>query len=124
MADYSVFHQQTEARLLRYAAVTTQSKRFDGTWPTTDCQRDLARLLFAELHELGIRAAYDEEHCVVYGWLPAAHVEEDRPIALVTHMDTAPDVKGWDVKPWVLRSYPGGDILLNEAEGIVMRAAD
>ncbi len=48
----------------------------------------------------------------------------DRPIALIAHLDTAPDVKGSDVKPWVLRRYPGGDIVLNEAEGIVMRAAD
>ena len=124
MSDHPEFLRQTEERLLRYAAVTTQSKPFDGTWPTTDCQRDLARLLFSELHELGIRAAYDELRCVVYGWLPAAHVEEDRPIALIAHMDTAPDVKGSDVKPWVLRAYPGGDILLNAAEGIVLQAAD
>ena len=124
MSDHPEFLRQTEERLLRYAAVTTQSKPFDGTWPTTDCQRDLARILFSELHELGIRAAYDELRCVVYGWLPAAHVEEDRPIALIAHMDTAPDVKGSDVKPWVLRAYPGGDILLNAAEGIVLQAAD
>lgn len=124
MSDYSAFHRQTEARLLRYAAVTTQSKHYDGNWPTTACQRDLAKLLYDELRGLGLRAEYDAAHCVVYGWLPAAHVEEDRPIALVAHVDTAPDVKGWDVKPWVLRAYPGGDIVLNEAEGIVMRAAD
>lgn len=124
MRTYSEFYRQTEERLLRYAAVTTQSKHYDGAWPTTACQRDLARLLFDELRTLGVRAEYDEAHCVVYGWLPAAHVDEDRPIALIAHLDTAPDVKGWDVKPWVLRAYPGGDIVLNEAEGIVMHAAD
>ncbi|MBR6377432.1 MAG: peptidase T [Oscillospiraceae bacterium] len=124
MSDYFEFHRKTEERLLRYAAISTQSKPFDGTWPTTDCQRDLARLLFSELHELGIRAAFDEARCVVYGWLPAAHAAEDRSIALIAHMDTAPDVKGSGVKPWVLRSYPGGDIVLNEAEGIILRAAD
>ena len=124
MSDYSAFHRQTEERLLRYAAVTTQSKHYDGTWPTTACQRDLAKLLYEELQRLGVQAAYDEDRCVVYGWLPAAHVSEDRPIALVAHLDTAPDVKGWDVKPWVLRAYPGGDIVLNEAQGIVLRAAD
>ena len=124
MADYAVFHRQTEARLLRYAAVTTQSKHYDGSWPTTTCQRDLAKLLYDELCGLGVKAAYDEERCVVYGWLPAAHVCEDRPIALVAHLDTAPDVKGWDVKPWVLRSYSGGDIVLNKAQKIVMRAED
>ena len=122
--EHPEFLRQTEERLLRYAAVTTQSRHFAGVWPTTDCQRDLAKLLYEELLGLGLRAAYDEARCVVYGWIPAAQVAEDRPIALVTHMDTAPDVQGWDVKPWVLRNYPGGDIVLNEAKGIVMRAAD
>ena len=122
--EHPEFHRQTEERLLRYAAVTTQSKHGAGQWPTTDCQRDLAKMLYEELHALGIRAKYDEEHCIVYGWLPAAHLEEDRPVALIAHLDTSPDVKGSEVKPWVLRAYPGGDILLNEAEGIVMAAAD
>ncbi len=124
MKDHPEFYRQTEERLLRYAAITTQSKACDGVWPTTPCQHDLAKVLYDELHALGIRAHYDEAHCVVYGWIPAAHVAEDRPIALIAHMDTAPDVKGWDVKPWVLRAYPGGDILLNKDEGIVMAAAD
>lgn len=122
--EHPEFLRQTEERLLRYAAVTTQSRQFDGVWPTTDCQRDLAKLLYDELHALGVRAKYDEARCLVYGWLPAAHLEADRPIALIAHLDTAPDVKGSDVKPWVLRSYPGGDIVLNETEGIVMAAAD
>ncbi|MBR6119971.1 MAG: peptidase T [Oscillospiraceae bacterium] len=124
MVEHPEFYRQTEDRLLRYAAVTTQSGRYEGVWPTTDCQRDLAKLLYKELHALGIRAWYDEAHCLVYGWLPAAHVTEDRPIALIAHLDTAPDVKGRDVKPWVLRAYPGGDIVLNKEENIVMHAAD
>ena len=124
MAKAADFLRQVEERLLRYAAVTTQSKHYEGVWPTTDCQRDLARVLYDELRGLGLRAEFDEAACVVYGWLPAVGVREDRPIALIAHMDTAPDVQGWDVKPWVLRAYPGGDILLNREQNIVMAAAD
>lgn len=124
MQAHPEFLRQTEERLLRYAAITTQSHAYQGEWPTTACQRDLARVLCDELRALGVRAEYDEARCLVYGWLPAVGVTEDRPIALVAHLDTAPDVKGWDVKPRVLRAYPGGDIVLNEAEQIVMRAAD
>ena len=80
--EHPEFLRQTEERLLRYAAVTTQSRHFAGVWPTTDCQRDLAKLLYEELLGLGLRAAYDEARCVVYGWIPAAQVAEDRPIAL------------------------------------------
>ena len=114
----------TERRLLRYAAVTTQSKRYEGKWPTTDCQRDLAKILYEELKGLGVKAGYDEENCVVYGRIPSNMEGPDYPIGLIAHLDTAPDVKGWDVKPWVLRNYDGGDIVLNEAQHIVMRAAD
>ena len=39
-------------------------------------------------------------------------------------MDTAPDAPGENVRPWVLKGYDGGDILLNEEKNIVMRAAD
>ena len=118
------FHKLTEQRLLRYAAITTQSKTYDGTWPTTACQRDLAKVLFEELRELGVETFYDRENCVVYGWLPSNLPGPDYPIGLIAHLDTAPDVKGWDVKPWVLRNYDGGDIVLNPEAGIVMRAAD
>ena len=118
------FHKLCEQRLLRYAAVTTQSKRYEGVWPTSDCQRDLAKLLYDELRALGIEAEYDEAHCVVYGWLRSNLEGPDRPFGLIAHLDTAPDVKGWDVKPWVLRSYDGGDVVLNPELDIVMRAAD
>lgn len=118
------FARQTAGRLLRYAAISTQSKYGAGRWPTTDCQRELAGLLASELREMGVRAEYDEARCLVYGWLPAVGVEVDRPIALIAHLDTAPDVKGWDVKPRLVPAYPGGDLVLNEEQGIVMRAAD
>ena len=57
--DMDLF-SSTERRLLRYAAVTTQSKRYEGKWPTTDCQRDLAKILYEELKGLGVKAGYDE----------------------------------------------------------------
>ena len=120
----SDFSAQTEARLLRYAAITTQSKLSDNVWPTTACQRDLARVLYAELKALGVETCFDEEPCVLYARLRANHAGPDFPIGLIAHLDTAPDVPGWGVKPWVLRSYDGGDIVLNKEKNIVMRAAD
>lgn len=124
MTEYPTFLRRTEERLLRYAAIGTQSREDTDARPTSACQHDLARLLYDELCAMGVRAEYDEAHCVVYGRLPAAHVREDRPLALIAHMDTAPGVRADGVKPWVLRAYPGGDIVLNEAQGIIMAAAD
>ncbi len=122
--NQSSFSARTEERLLRYAAITTQSKLSENVWPTTDCQRDLARALLAELQDLGVEAAFDEAPGVLYARLPANHAGADFPIGLIAHLDTAPDVPGWDVKPWVLRAYDGGDIVLNREQNIVMHAAD
>ena len=118
------FREKTEARLLRYAAVTTQSRRAD-VFPTTDCQRDLARMLRDELRGMGVEAELDEPACVLYARLPSNRTDgADFPIGLIAHLDTAPDVCGEHVRPWVLRRYAGGDIVLNQEKNIVMRAAD
>ena len=124
MTEYPTFLRRTEERLLRYAAIGTQSREDTDLRPTSACQRELAKLLYEELRAMGVHAEYDEAHCVVYGRLPAAHVREDRPVALIAHMDTAPGVKADGVKPWVLRAYPGGDIVLNREQNIVMAASD
>ncbi len=113
-------------RLIRYAGVNTQSQPFTGTWPTTACQGDLARMLAEELSSLGITDVYhDEKACLVYAALPGTgEMADAEPLGLIAHMDTAPDAPGEGVKPWVLRAYDGGDILLNPDLGIVMRAQE
>ena len=117
---------QVRERMLRYARVNTQSRPFRGTWPTTRCQFDLARMLAEELNAIGAADVYlDEKACVVYARLPASPgIAPGNPVGLIAHMDTAPDVSGENVNPRVVERYGGGDILLNPERGIVMRAAD
>ena len=120
-------YEKVKERMLRYAKVDTQSSRTSQTTPTTAKQFDLAGMLFDELREIGASEVYlDEEHCVVYGKLPPTEEALSAPahaLGFVTHMDTAPDASGTDVRPWVLENYRGGDIVLNEEEGIVMEEA-
>ena len=113
-------------RLIRYARINTQSHPFRGVWPTTSCQMDLARMLADELRSLGAQDVFlDETACVVYaGIFSTCPDAPASPVGLIAHMDTAPDAPGENVCPWVLKGYDGGDILLNEEKGIVMRAAD
>lgn len=119
--------QKVRDRLLRYAKIATQSKPYQSQRPSTDCQHELARLLYQELVELGAASVYyDKTACVVYGQI-AANLPEgasDEPFGLIAHMDTSPDVCGEHVKPWVLENYDGGDILLNPSEDLWMRRAD
>ena len=122
-----IFYEEVKERMIRYARVNTQSAHFSGTWPTTHCQLDLARLLEKELLEIGASdVCLDEENCVVYAKIPStmkgSDAESARPIGFIAHVDTSPDASGENVKPWVLENYDGSDILLNPEKKIVMRA--
>lgn len=104
-------------RFLRYVRIDTQSDEESASHPSTARQRDLARLLAAELNELGLIVDYDELHCYVYAYLPsndAANKDED--LGFIAHLDTSPAVSGKDVKPYIIRAYNGEDDILNPDE--------
>ena len=101
-------------KFLRYAKVDTQSDETTGTSPSTMKQHDLAKMLFKELKDIGVSEAfYDEEHCYVYGCIPANNGNPESPaIGFISHMDTSNAVSGKDVKPRIVQSYDGKDIAL------------
>ena len=57
-------------RFLAYVRVHTTSDETSETCPSTERQWDLARILEAELNELGLEQVRLDEHCYVYGILP------------------------------------------------------
>lgn len=110
-------------RFLRYVKIDTQSSEKSGTSPSTDKQFDLAKLLVSELKGMGIAdVIFDQEHCYVYGKIPANSSKfKDRPrLGFIAHMDTSPECSDADVKPAIIQNYDGGDILLNKKQNIVM----
>ena len=103
-------------RLLKYVAVHTASDENSETVPSTMRQFDLAKLLVEEMKELGISDARVDEHCYVYGSLPAAPGCEKAPkIGLIAHMDTAPDFCGENVHPVLIENYDGEDVALGSS---------
>ena len=111
-------------RLLQYVQVHTTSDPTTGTHPSTQRQFDLARMLADELRALGVGDADVDEHCYVYGHLPAAPGCEGRPaLGLIAHMDTAPDASGEKVQPVLHENYDGRDVTL-PGTGAVMKVAD
>ena len=72
--------------------------------------------------ELGITDAHMDEHGYVYGTVPATG--KGPVIGLIAHMDTAPACSGKDIKARVTEPYEGGDVVLNEAQGIVLSPAE
>ena len=58
-------------RLLNYVRVYTTSDPESGTHPSAEREFDLARQLVEEMKALGIEDARVDEHCYVYGSIPA-----------------------------------------------------
>ncbi|HIV44221.1 MAG TPA: peptidase T [Candidatus Faecalibacterium avium] len=108
-------------RLLQYAKVYTTSDPESATHPSTGRQFDLARLLVEEMKGMGIEDAAVDEHCYVYGTIPATPGCEGRPaLGLIAHMDTAPDAGGENVRPILHQNYDGKDVTL-PGTGAVMK---
>ena len=106
-------------RFLKYVSFDTQSAEDSETTPSTEKQWILARYLKEELEGIGLTAVEIDEHAYVYATLPA---NTDKPlptVGFIAHMDTSPDCSGKDVKPRIVKDYDGGDIVLDEAAGIV-----
>lgn len=111
-------------RLLDYVVVATPSDEESQTVPTSACQFDLAKKVAEELKELGVTDVHVDEHCYVYGWIPASEgYEHCRSLGLIAHMDTAPDFNGYHVNPQVIENYDGQDVALGTS-GRVLRVKD
>ena len=105
-------------RFLRYVRIDTRSDDGSATQPSTEKQKDLARLLVDELKTLGCADAAMAESGHVYAAvpsnLPAGHPARGRVPALgfLAHLDTYPGTSGTAVKPQLIDAYTGGDISL------------
>jgi len=100
-------------RFLKYVTVDTRSQEGSDTFPSTEGQWDLLRLLLGEMKELGIEDAELDEHGYLFGTLPATTSKPDVPtIGFLAHVDTSPEMNGAGVKPIVHENYQGQDLVL------------
>ena len=106
-------------RFLKYVSFDTQSAEDTDTTPSTEKQWALARFLKEELEGIGLTEVEIDEHAYVYATLPANTDEAVPTVGFIAHMDTSPDCSGKDVHPRIVKNYDGGDIVLDEAAGIV-----
>ncbi|MBE5787045.1 MAG: peptidase T [Clostridiales bacterium] len=109
-------------RFLKYVSIPTTSNENCATCPSSPCQWDLARELVKEMQEMGLSNVRMDAHAYVYAEIPA-NMADAPAIGLIAHMDTVDAVPGENIKAREI-SYQGGDIVLNEEKGIVMREAD
>lgn len=111
-------------RFLRYVVIDTQSDAGSPTQPSTAKQKDLGRLLVDELLGIGVSDAHLDEHGYVYATIPSNTDKAVPVICFCSHMDTAPDFTGTNVRPKVLHNYDGGDIQLSGDRKQVIRVTE
>ncbi len=112
-------------RFLRYVVIDTQSDPRSPSQPSTEKQKDLGRVLVEELLAIGITDAHLDEHGYVYATVPTTTTKNNVPvICFCSHMDTAPDFTGTNVKPQIIENYRGGDITLVGDRSQVIRVSD
>ena len=108
-------------RFLKYVAFDTMSDESSETCPSSPNQRELGAFIVEDMKAIGIADAHMDKDGYVYGTVPGT---VDGPvIGLIAHMDTSPDCSGKDIR-WRIVEYKGGDVVLNEEKGIVMKAAE
>ena len=105
--------ESAKSRFLRYVTYYTTSDEFTGTSPSTERQKDLGRALMQELEALKLGDVHMDDCGNVLATLPASEGVDAPVIALIAHMDTAPDASGENVKPRLVR-YEGGELKLND----------
>ncbi|NLF45894.1 MAG: peptidase T, partial [Syntrophomonadaceae bacterium] len=111
-------------RFLRYVKIDTQSDEDSSVHPSTPGQMELARLLEKELRELGLRNIRLSDKAYLMAELPANTDKKLPTVGFIAHLDTSPDVSGKNVRPLIFSNYDGSDLVLNQAENIVMQVQD
>ncbi len=107
MKNYTV-----KDRFLKYVQIDTQADPYSDQVPSTAKQLNLSRELSKELEAMGITHELSAEG-YIYATIPSNSSKENVPtIFFCSHVDTAPDCSGTNVKPIVHENYQGGDIKL------------
>ena len=107
-------------RFLKLVSFDTTSSEESGQHPSTPNQKVLGAELVRQMQELGIQDARMDAFGYVYGTIPA-NCEKNLPVyGLIAHMDTSPDAPGGPIRARITEVYEGGDIVLNEEQGIVL----
>ena len=107
-------------RFISYVTIDTESDPTSKTTPSTKKQWVLANKLVEELNAIGMSDVTIDNNAYIMATLPS-NVEHHVPtIGFISHLDTSPDFTGANINPQIIENYDGTDIVLNEAQNIVL----
>jgi tripeptide aminopeptidase len=106
-------------RFLQYVKYDTQSDEESTSFPSSEKQKNLSRVLVEELKQLGLKDAYIDEWGYVMATLPSNTNKKVEPIGFIAHVDTSPAVSGANVKTMIHKNYKGRDIKLPKDNQVI-----
>jgi tripeptide aminopeptidase len=124
MSAYENINNSLTDRFVRYTAIDTQSDPSSDSFPSTEKQKNLGRLLVAELLEMGIKDAHLDDYGYVYASIPSTSDKKVPVICFCSHMDTSPDCSGENVKAIIHKNYQGEDVILPDDQTQILRLKD
>lgn len=107
-------------RLMRYVKIDTEADPESDTTPSSLKQKNLSKLLVQELQAMGITDAEMDEHGYVYATVKSNIGKQVPTVCFCSHVDTAPDCSGTDVKPILHKNWDGSDIVMPDDNSIVL----
>ena len=114
---------ELKERFLKYVAINTRSDENSETFPSTAAEWDLLNALVEEMKLLGLEDVSIDKYGYAMGTIPATKGKEGAPvIGFLAHVDTSPDMSGENVRPRIIESYDGEDIVLNNT--LTMKVAE
>jgi tripeptide aminopeptidase len=117
-------HYSVAQRLMRYVQIDTTANPLSDTTPSSMKQKNLSALLVNELQELGLSDAHMDEWGYVYATIPANSEKNVPTICFCSHVDTAPECSGTDVKPLLHPKWDGRDIVLPDDNSVVISSSE
>ena len=111
-------------RFLNYVKFDTQSDELTNLTPSTPGQMIFAQALEKELKKMGLQNISLDENGYLMATLPSNIDKKVPTVGFIAHLDTSPDMSGRHVNPRIVENYDGGDIVLDEAAGVVLSPSD
>jgi tripeptide aminopeptidase len=124
MIDFSKYKFTVTDRFVKYAKIDTQSDPNSPACPSTEKQKNLAKVLVQELKEMGVKDAEMDEHGYVYATIESNTSKKVPVICFCSHMDTSPDCSGTNVNPLIHKNYQGGDLVLPNDSAQIIKASE
>jgi len=121
---FDTYDFNVKNRFLKYVKYDTQSSETSDTYPSTEKQKVLGKVLVEDLQQIGLTEVQIDKYGYVTATLEANTDKKIPTIGLIAHMDTSPDVSGKNVKPVIHKNYKGTDIVLPADKNQVIQFKD